>query len=68
MEIVVACGPSGVVIHPGGYSLSRKSLKGKDSVFTTSLKTIVRLRQQVDPMIRQLTLYRDFINDKTQEI
>jgi len=22
---------------------------------------------QVDPMIRQLTLYRDFINSKTQE-
>lgn len=52
MEIVVACGPSGVVIHPGGYSISLKALKGKDPIFTTSLKTIVRLRQQVDPMIR----------------
>ncbi|WP_406700866.1 hypothetical protein V5E97_18930 [Singulisphaera sp. Ch08] len=52
MEIVVACGPSGVVIHPGGYSISLKALKGKEPIFTTSLKTIVRLRQQVDPMIR----------------
>lgn len=52
MEIVVACSPSGVVIHPGGYRISLKALKGKDPIFTTSLKTIVRLRQQVDPMIR----------------
>jgi len=54
MEIVVACRPDGVVIHPGGYSLSKKVLQGKDPVFVRSLKTIVRLRQQVDPMIRPL--------------
>lgn len=54
MEIVVACRPNGVVIHPGGYSLSKKVLQGKDPVFVNSLKTIVRLRQQVDPMIRPI--------------
>lgn len=54
MEIVIACGPRGAVIHPGGYQLSAKSLKakGKDEVLANWLKAIVRNRQQVDPMIR----------------
>lgn len=51
-EIVVACGPDGVVIHPGGYHLSPKALKSKDGLLTKELKSVVRLRQQVDPMIR----------------
>jgi hypothetical protein len=68
MEIVVACGPNGVVIHPGGYSLSRKSLTGKDPVFTTSLKTIVRLRQQVDPMIRPRPTIRFLVEPGGGEI
>jgi hypothetical protein len=51
MEIVVACGPSGIVIHPGGYRLTSKALKSKDSVLAKSLKTIVHQRQMVDPMI-----------------
>jgi hypothetical protein len=51
-EIVVACGPDGVVIHPGGYHLSPKALKSKDGMLTKELRSVVRLRQQVDPMIR----------------
>ena len=52
MEVVVACGPEGVMIHPGGYQLSSRALKGKEEVLARSLKTIVRQRQQVDPLIR----------------
>jgi hypothetical protein len=54
MEIVIACGPKGAVIHPGGYQLSARALKakGKDAVLANWLKSIVRNRQQVDPMIR----------------
>jgi hypothetical protein len=52
MEIVVACSPTGVVIHPGGYQLTPRALKGKEEVLAKSLRSIVRLRQQVDPMIR----------------
>ena len=51
-EIVVACGPDGVVIHPGGYRLTPKALKTKDQILVKELKSIVRVRQQVDPMIR----------------
>ncbi|MGE5756505.1 MAG: hypothetical protein ACM35G_12485, partial [Planctomycetaceae bacterium] len=51
-EIVVACGPDGVVIHPGGYHLSPKALKSKDGMLTKELRSVVRLRQQVDLMIR----------------
>jgi hypothetical protein len=58
MEIVVACGPSGVTIHPGGYQLSKKTLGGKDDVLARSLRTIVHRRQQVDPMIRPIPSIR----------
>ena len=51
MELVVSCGPDGVVIHPGGYRLSHQALKGKGSMLAKELKSIVRLRQQVDPLI-----------------
>jgi hypothetical protein len=40
------------MIHPGGYHLSPKALKSKDGMLTKELKSVVRLRQQVDPMIR----------------
>jgi hypothetical protein len=52
MEIVVACAPGGVVIHPGGYRLSAKALSGQDGILMNHLRAIVRQRQQVDPLIR----------------
>jgi hypothetical protein len=50
-EMVVACGPEGVVIHPGGYRLSSKALKGNDGLLVRELKSIVQTRRQVDPTI-----------------
>jgi hypothetical protein len=51
-EMVVACGPEGVVLHPGGYRLSSKALKGNDALLLRDLKSIVQARRQVDPTIR----------------
>lgn len=58
MEIVVACGPSGLTIHPGGYQLTSRTLKAKDPILAKSLRTIVHQRQQVDPMIRPKPMIR----------
>ena len=49
-EITVACGPNGVVIHPGGYRLSTKAIK-ENGLVAKELQAIVQLRRQVDPLI-----------------
>jgi hypothetical protein len=51
-EIVVVCERDGVVIHPGGYRISPKLLKGKTDILPKELRSVVRTRQLVDPMIR----------------
>jgi hypothetical protein len=57
-ELVVACGPEGVVIHPGGYRLSAKALKGTDGLLLRDLKRIVQTRRQVDPTIHPIPSIR----------
>jgi hypothetical protein len=57
-EIVVACGPEGVVIHPGGFQLSSKVLKSNHSLLLDQLKSIVQTRRQVDPMIHPVPSIR----------
>jgi hypothetical protein len=52
LEIVIACGPGGLEIHPGGYRFSRRVLKGKDPILVKTLESIVLHRQQVDPYIK----------------
>jgi len=49
LELVVSCGPKGVVIHPGAYRLSKASLRAKDAKLARSLKTIVTARQISQP-------------------
>jgi hypothetical protein len=51
-ELVVACAPDGVVIHPGGYRISTRALKAGDGLLLKNLRTIVQTRRQVDPTIR----------------
>jgi hypothetical protein len=51
LELVVACKPEGVVIHPGGYRLSRTAL-AKDGALRRDLETIVLNRAMLDPGIR----------------
>ena len=51
LELVVACKPDGVVIHPGGYRLSRAAL-GKEGALRRDLETIVRNHEMIDPGVR----------------
>jgi len=67
MEIVVACNRDGIVIHPGGYRLTAKSLRAKDPVLVKTLKGIVQQRQQVDPMIRPIPSVRYLVESGGEE-
>jgi hypothetical protein len=50
LELVVACGPDGVVIHPGGYRISFATLK-RERRLVRDLETIVRNHELIDPSI-----------------
>jgi hypothetical protein len=51
LELTVACGPEGVVVHPGGYRLSYNALR-KQGILKRDLETIVRNHEIIDPMIQ----------------
>jgi len=51
LDLTVACGPDGVVIHPGGYRLSRVALT-RDGTLRRDLQTIVRNHELIDPAVR----------------
>ncbi|MEJ7637119.1 MAG: hypothetical protein WKF75_03790 [Singulisphaera sp.] len=51
-EMDVACGPDGLVIHPGGYHLSLKAMGKQNGLFAEYLETTVHLRRQIEPTIR----------------
>jgi hypothetical protein len=51
LELVVACRPEGVVIHPGGYRLSLGALR-KQGTLARDLETIVANHALIDPSIR----------------
>ena len=53
LNLVVACEPDGLILHPGGYRLSLASLK-KDRGLKADLETIVRNHALIDPMIRPI--------------
>jgi hypothetical protein len=58
-EIVVVCRRDDMLLHPGGYRITAQALRagaGKpdhpESLLQRELRTMVRRRAQVDPMIR----------------
>ena len=58
-EIVLVCRRDDILMHPGGYRLTAQALRDNAGKGTTSegllkreLRTIVRRRAQVDPLIR----------------
>jgi hypothetical protein len=53
-EIVVVCQPEGLVIHPGGYLITKTSLdrNRKDGVLVKELLAVARQRAAADPTIR----------------
>lgn len=50
LDLVIACGPEGVVLHPGGYRMSLSSLK-RERGLRRDLETIVVNYAMIDPMI-----------------
>ena len=58
-EIVVVCRRDDVLLHPGGYRITAQSLRDSarkgdstDSLLKRELRTMVKRRAQVDPLIR----------------
>ncbi len=53
-EIVVVCGPGGVMIHPGGYQLTRRTLENgkRESIMVHELVAVAQRRAESDPSIR----------------
>ncbi len=58
-EIVVVCRRDDVLLHPGGYRITAKALRdgaaktsNADGLLQRELRTMVRRRAQVDPLIR----------------
>ncbi len=48
-ELVLACGPKGVAVHPGDYRVTKATLKAKDDLLVAQIRAIVRRREQADP-------------------
>ncbi len=55
-EIVVVCQPEGLVIHPGGYRITRSAFERdkKDGVLVRELLAVARQRAAADPNIRPM--------------
>jgi hypothetical protein len=55
-DIVVVCREHDILLHPGGYRLTAQALSeprgNKESLLARELKTMVRRRAVVDPLIR----------------
>jgi len=55
-EIVVVCRRYDVLLHPGGYRLTARAMKGQgggsDGLLAQEIRAIVHRRAVVDPMIR----------------
>jgi hypothetical protein len=47
--MVIACGPSGLTVHPGGYRISPASLDADKGMLDKVLHGIVRNRENKDP-------------------
>jgi hypothetical protein len=53
-EIVVVCGPNGLIVHPGGYRITRSALEDRTngSLLTDELLAVAQNRAVTDPSIR----------------
>lgn len=50
LDLVVACGPEGLTIHPGGYRISKATL-AREKRLARDLATIVFNYERIDPTI-----------------
>ncbi|WP_435021967.1 hypothetical protein TA3x_002658 [Tundrisphaera sp. TA3] len=51
-ELVVACGPHGATIHPGGYRVTAQALDSRDGLLIQQLKGLVSEQRHDDPYSR----------------
>ena len=49
MELVVACSPKGVSVHPGNYRVTAATLKSKDELLVGQLRAIVVQKERAEP-------------------
>jgi hypothetical protein len=64
-EIVVACGADGLVVHPGGYRITARSLKEerKDNLLIRQLEAVALQRAETDPSIRPKPRVKFLVED-----
>jgi hypothetical protein len=49
IELVVACGPKGVTIHPGGYKIPEEVVKKEDDRLVKALRAVLVTRRRAEP-------------------
>ena len=70
-EVVVVCGPKGVVVQPGNYRVTADALQDRDGLFKKQVVALVKNRRaadpktQVEPRIRFLVQPQGFETYKT---
>jgi hypothetical protein len=50
-EIVVVCGPRGVIVQPGGYRVTAEALKDRDGLLKKQMVALVKTRRAADPKV-----------------
>ena len=48
-EVVVVCGPRGVIVQPGGYRVTADALKDRDGLLKKQMVALVKARRTADP-------------------
>ena len=48
-EIVVVCGPQGVIVQPGNYRVTAEALKDREGLFKKQVVALVKNRRLADP-------------------
>ena len=48
-EVVVVCGPNGVVVQPGNYRVTADALQDRDGLFKKQVVALVKNRRAADP-------------------
>jgi hypothetical protein len=50
-EIVVVCGPRGVIVQPGGYRVTAEALKDRDGLLKKQMVALVKARRAADTKV-----------------
>ncbi len=48
-EVVIVCGPRGVIVQPGGYRVTADALKDQDGLLKKQIVALVKTRRLADP-------------------